>query len=255
MVLVTIRFDTSSVRRSGVVLMGLVAALLLGLWLFSVTRHFLFLVLLAWMFAVALEPGIKWLIGRGRSRGTATAIMGGGAIAGLAAAGGDLRKAVLHPDRRTGQRHPERGEVPDQLGQRPLPHPLGRGEHLVLPAPELVQRRILGGQAVRGRPWGGRVAGGGAVRPPDRGGVRVLLRRRRAELHARDGHRDAAACPEGVPERRGDHRRQDRRLRRVEDHPRRRCPRSSTASSSSRSACPSGSRSRCSSASPRSSYP
>ena len=77
---VTIRFDAGSMWRSGGILMGLVAALLLGLWLFSVTRHFLFLVLLAWMFAVALEPGITWLIGRGRSRGVATAIMGGGAI-------------------------------------------------------------------------------------------------------------------------------------------------------------------------------
>lgn len=77
---VTVRLDTASVRRSGTILMALVASLLLGLWLFSVTRHFLFLVLLAWMFAVALEPGIKWLIGHGRSRGTAAAIMGGGAI-------------------------------------------------------------------------------------------------------------------------------------------------------------------------------
>lgn len=77
---VTVRFDTASVRRSGTILMVLVASLLLGLWLFSVTRHFLFLVLLAWMFAVALEPGIKWLIGHGRSRGVAAAIMGGGAI-------------------------------------------------------------------------------------------------------------------------------------------------------------------------------
>ena len=77
---VTVRFDPRSVRRSGVILMSLIAALLLGLWLFSVIRHFLFLVLLAWMFAIALEPGIKWLIAHGRSRGTATAIMGGGAI-------------------------------------------------------------------------------------------------------------------------------------------------------------------------------
>ena len=60
--------------------MCLVAALLFGLWLFSVTRHFLFLILLAWLFATALEPGIRWLIHRGRSRGQASAIVGGGAI-------------------------------------------------------------------------------------------------------------------------------------------------------------------------------
>jgi len=77
----TIRFDTRSVRRSGAILMCLVAALLLGLWLFSVTRHFLFLILLAWLFATALEPGIRALTRRGRSRGQASAIVGGSAIA------------------------------------------------------------------------------------------------------------------------------------------------------------------------------
>ena len=75
-----ITFDPGSVRRSGVTLMTLVAALLLGLWLFSVTRHFLFLILLSWLFAVALEPGIRALMARGRSRGTAAAIVGGGAL-------------------------------------------------------------------------------------------------------------------------------------------------------------------------------
>jgi predicted PurR-regulated permease PerM len=60
--------------------MTLGAAFLLGLWLFSVTRHFLFLILLAWLFAVALEPGIRWLIARGRSRGMSAAIVGGGTL-------------------------------------------------------------------------------------------------------------------------------------------------------------------------------
>ena len=77
---VNVRFDRSSVRRSGVILMALVAGLLLALWLYSVLSHFLFLIVLAWLFAIALEPGIRWFIARGRSRGTATAIMGGGAI-------------------------------------------------------------------------------------------------------------------------------------------------------------------------------
>jgi predicted PurR-regulated permease PerM len=45
-----------------------------------VLSHFLFLIVLAWLFAIALEPGIRWFTARGRSRGTATAIMGGGAI-------------------------------------------------------------------------------------------------------------------------------------------------------------------------------
>lgn len=77
---VTVRFDRASVWRSGLVLMGLVAGLLLFLWLFSVLSHFLFLLLLAWLFATALEPGIRWLVQRGRSRGLATAIVGGSAL-------------------------------------------------------------------------------------------------------------------------------------------------------------------------------
>ncbi len=60
--------------------MTLTAAFLLGLWVYSVTRHFLFLILLAWLFAVALEPGIRALIARGRSRGISAAIVGGGTL-------------------------------------------------------------------------------------------------------------------------------------------------------------------------------
>ena len=77
---VTIRFDLRSVRRAGILVMFLVAMLMLALWLFSVTRHFLFLVLMAWLVAIALEPGIRALITRGRSRGTSAAIMGGGSL-------------------------------------------------------------------------------------------------------------------------------------------------------------------------------
>src|SRR6185503_14984367 len=46
---VNVRFDRTSVWRSGLVIMGLVAGLLLFLWLFSMLSHFLFLVLLAWL--------------------------------------------------------------------------------------------------------------------------------------------------------------------------------------------------------------
>ena len=60
--------------------MTLAAAFLLGLWLFSVTRHFLFLILLSWLFAVALEPGIRVLMARGRPRGLSAAIVGGGTL-------------------------------------------------------------------------------------------------------------------------------------------------------------------------------
>jgi predicted PurR-regulated permease PerM len=77
---VTISFNPQSVRKSGLILMILVAGFLLALWLFSVTSHFLFLILMAWLIAIALEPGIRALVARGRSRGLAAAITGGSAV-------------------------------------------------------------------------------------------------------------------------------------------------------------------------------
>ena len=77
---VNVRFERRSVRRTGVVLMALVAALLLILWLFSVLSHFLFLVMLAWLFAISLEPGIRALTRRGLSRGAAAATTGLSAV-------------------------------------------------------------------------------------------------------------------------------------------------------------------------------
>jgi predicted PurR-regulated permease PerM len=77
---VTISFNPRSVRRSGIILMLLGAAFLLALWLFSVTSHFLFLILMAWLIAIALEPGIRTLVAHGRSRGVAAAITGGSAV-------------------------------------------------------------------------------------------------------------------------------------------------------------------------------
>jgi predicted PurR-regulated permease PerM len=75
-----VSLDATSVRRTGVLVMLLIAGFLLALWLFSVTSHFLFLILLAWLFAIALEPGIRRLIGLGLSRGVSAAIMGGATI-------------------------------------------------------------------------------------------------------------------------------------------------------------------------------
>ena len=77
---VTVRFDRSSVWRSGLILAGVGVGLLLFLWLFSMLSHFLFLLVLAWLFATALEPGIRRLVQRGRSRGVSTAIVGGSAV-------------------------------------------------------------------------------------------------------------------------------------------------------------------------------
>ncbi len=77
---VIVRFDRASVWATGLILAGVGVVLLLSLWLFSVLSHFLFLLVLAWLFAIALEPGIRSIVARGRSRGVATAIMGGGTV-------------------------------------------------------------------------------------------------------------------------------------------------------------------------------
>jgi predicted PurR-regulated permease PerM len=90
---ITISFNLRSVRRSGITLMVLVASFLLALWLFNVTSHFLFLILMAWLIATALEPGIQALIARGRSRGASAAIVGAGTalmVIALAAVFGQL---------------------------------------------------------------------------------------------------------------------------------------------------------------------
>ncbi len=75
-----VTLDVHSVWRAGIITLTLIAAFLLALWLFSVTSHFLFLVLLAWLFAIALEPGIRRLMARGVRRGASAAIMGGATV-------------------------------------------------------------------------------------------------------------------------------------------------------------------------------
>ena len=77
---VTVRFDRASVWRSGLILAGVGVGLLLFLWLFAMLSHFLFLLVLAWLFSTALEPGIRWFVQRGRSRAVSTAIVGGCAV-------------------------------------------------------------------------------------------------------------------------------------------------------------------------------
>jgi predicted PurR-regulated permease PerM len=90
---VNVHFDRGSVGRAALVLAGVGVGLLLFLWLFSMLSHFLFLLVLAWLFSTALEPGIRWLVQRGRSRGVATALVGGSAVLlalGLAVVFGQL---------------------------------------------------------------------------------------------------------------------------------------------------------------------
>jgi len=77
---VQVAFEPARFRRSVLVALGLVSGWLLALWMFHVVGHFLFLLLLAWLLAIAMEPGIAWFMRRGLNRGPATAVIGGLAI-------------------------------------------------------------------------------------------------------------------------------------------------------------------------------
>jgi predicted PurR-regulated permease PerM len=73
---VSVVFEPKSFRRTMLTALLFVAGFLLALWVFAVVGHFLFLLLLAWLFAIAMEPGIHALMGRGLRRGQATALVG-----------------------------------------------------------------------------------------------------------------------------------------------------------------------------------
>ena len=77
-----VTLNRRSVAVATLIVLALIAGFLLAVWLYGVLAHFLFLLLLAWLFAVAMNPGIGWLTAHGRSRGLAAAITGGIAIVG-----------------------------------------------------------------------------------------------------------------------------------------------------------------------------
>ena len=52
-----------------------VLGLMVALWIFQENRNFVFLLLLAWLTAIAMNPGILWLTNKGLRRGTASGIV------------------------------------------------------------------------------------------------------------------------------------------------------------------------------------
>ncbi len=80
---VHVRINPVEVQRATVRILAVISAWLLTIIVVGVARHFLFLILLAWLVAIAGEPAIDWLINRGRRRGVATAIVGGLALVAL----------------------------------------------------------------------------------------------------------------------------------------------------------------------------
>lgn len=69
-----IAFDPKLLRRGIILAFLLFAAFMIGEWVFRSIGSFLFLLLLAWLFGIALEPIVGWLSRRGMKRGLATGI-------------------------------------------------------------------------------------------------------------------------------------------------------------------------------------
>jgi predicted PurR-regulated permease PerM len=67
--------DPTVLRKLAIAIVTLVVGLRLLFWLFDGTRHFLFLLLVAWLFAIAMEPAVGWLARRGMKRGYATGVV------------------------------------------------------------------------------------------------------------------------------------------------------------------------------------
>src|SRR5664279_1595853 len=77
---VRISIDQRDVQKATIRVLLLVSAWLVAIWVVGAARHFLFLILLAWLTAIATEPAIRWFMRRGLTRGRASAIVGASVI-------------------------------------------------------------------------------------------------------------------------------------------------------------------------------
>jgi predicted PurR-regulated permease PerM len=77
---VRISIEQRDVQKATVRVLVLISMWLVALWVVGVARHFLFLILLAWLTAIATEPAIQWFLRRGLSRARSTAVVGGSVI-------------------------------------------------------------------------------------------------------------------------------------------------------------------------------
>jgi predicted PurR-regulated permease PerM len=78
---VPVRFEAASLRRGAIVVFAVFAGFELIMWSFSVLGGFLFLLLLAWLLSIAMEPAVAWFANRGMRRGLATGLVGAGVVA------------------------------------------------------------------------------------------------------------------------------------------------------------------------------
>ena len=67
--------DPRLIRRIAFAVVAVVLFIQVFEWLFFGVRHLLFLLLLAWLFAIAMEPAVSWFARRGMKRGAGTGIV------------------------------------------------------------------------------------------------------------------------------------------------------------------------------------
>jgi predicted PurR-regulated permease PerM len=71
----TIRFDQESVRRTVIATVAILVTYSILKWFWDSASHFLFLLMLAWLLSIAMEPGVGWLANHGLKRGLASGLM------------------------------------------------------------------------------------------------------------------------------------------------------------------------------------
>jgi predicted PurR-regulated permease PerM len=69
-----VSLSAPSARRTTVTVLALVVALWVGTWAFQALGSFLFVLLLAWLLSIAMEPLVLWLVQHGVRRGVATGL-------------------------------------------------------------------------------------------------------------------------------------------------------------------------------------
>lgn len=70
---IRISLDQREVQGAAIRVLVVVSIWMIAAWVVGVVQHFLFLILLAWLAAIALEPAIRWFLRRGIRRSRATA--------------------------------------------------------------------------------------------------------------------------------------------------------------------------------------
>lgn len=73
---IRISLDQREIQTATIRILVIVSIWLIAAWVVGVVQHFLFLILLAWLAAIALEPAIRWFLRRGVRRTRATAAVG-----------------------------------------------------------------------------------------------------------------------------------------------------------------------------------